>query len=205
MGNTIDNLKAAFAGESQANRTYLAFAKKADEEGFPQAARLFRAAAEAETVQMLGIYERFAGEWASVPVISGLKTEREKRSYRAFSKLFNDLLASTTVGDSNFSDMKQVFQEIQKQSVSEARCLELFLQRRRRQGKVGYSFLGDRDSARLARQFENDTVIGPRSMLQRGVVIHSKTRLWPEVIVPEGTIVKEHVLNEDFDCRCEGS
>ncbi|MGD9937387.1 MAG: sugar phosphate nucleotidyltransferase [Methanoregulaceae archaeon] len=52
---------------------------------------------------------------------------------------------------------------------------------------------------------ENDTVIGPRSMLQRGVVIHSKTRLWPEVIVPEGTIVKEHVLNEDFDCRCEGS
>jgi rubrerythrin len=50
MGNTIDNLKAAFAGESQANRTYLAFAKKADAEGHPQAARLFRAAAEAETV-----------------------------------------------------------------------------------------------------------------------------------------------------------
>ena len=52
---------------------------------------------------------------------------------------------------------------------------------------------------------ENDTVIGPRSMLQRGVVIHSRTRLWPEVIVPEGTIVKEHVLNDRFDCRCEGS
>lgn len=50
MGNTLDNLKEAFAGESQANRTYLAFAKKADEEGFPQAARLFRAAAAAETV-----------------------------------------------------------------------------------------------------------------------------------------------------------
>lgn len=50
MGNTLDNLKEAFAGESQANRTYLAFAKKAEEEGYPQAARLFRAAAEAETV-----------------------------------------------------------------------------------------------------------------------------------------------------------
>ncbi|MCK5187429.1 MAG: rubrerythrin family protein [Deltaproteobacteria bacterium] len=50
MGNTLDNLKEAFAGESQANRTYLAFAKKADEEGYPQAARLFRAAADAETV-----------------------------------------------------------------------------------------------------------------------------------------------------------
>jgi rubrerythrin len=47
---TIDNLKEAFAGESQANRKYLAFAKKADEEGFFQVARLFRAAAEAETV-----------------------------------------------------------------------------------------------------------------------------------------------------------
>jgi rubrerythrin len=47
---TEDNLKEAFAGESQANRKYLAFAKKADEEGFPQVARLFRAAAEAETV-----------------------------------------------------------------------------------------------------------------------------------------------------------
>ena len=48
--STIDNLKEAFAGESQANRKYLAFAKKADEEGYKQVAKLFRAAAEAETV-----------------------------------------------------------------------------------------------------------------------------------------------------------
>lgn len=48
--STVDNLKNAFAGESQANRKYLAFAKKADEEGLKQVARLFRAAAEAETV-----------------------------------------------------------------------------------------------------------------------------------------------------------
>ncbi len=47
---TRDNLMAAFAGESQANRKYLAFAKKADSEGFKQVAKLFRAAAEAETV-----------------------------------------------------------------------------------------------------------------------------------------------------------
>ena len=47
---TSDNLKDAFAGESQANRKYLAFAKKAQGEGFAQIARLFRAAAEAETV-----------------------------------------------------------------------------------------------------------------------------------------------------------
>ena len=49
MGTT-ENLKAAFAGESQANRTYLAFAKKADADGYKQIAKLFRAAAEAETV-----------------------------------------------------------------------------------------------------------------------------------------------------------
>jgi rubrerythrin len=45
-----ENLMEAFAGESQANRKYLAFAKKADEEGYSQVAKLFRAAAEAETV-----------------------------------------------------------------------------------------------------------------------------------------------------------
>jgi rubrerythrin len=47
---TSDNLKEAFAGESQANRKYLAFAKKAEDDGYPQVAKLFRAAAEAETV-----------------------------------------------------------------------------------------------------------------------------------------------------------
>jgi len=47
---TNDNLNEAFAGESQANRKYLAFAKKAQAEGYPQVAKLFRAAAEAETV-----------------------------------------------------------------------------------------------------------------------------------------------------------
>ena len=50
MSKTEKNLQEAFAGESQANRKYLAFAKKADEEGYKQIARLFRAAAEAETV-----------------------------------------------------------------------------------------------------------------------------------------------------------
>jgi rubrerythrin len=50
MSKTEQNLLEAFAGESQANRKYLAFAKQADKEGHPQVARLFRAAAEAETV-----------------------------------------------------------------------------------------------------------------------------------------------------------
>ena len=53
MTKTDENLKAAFAGESQANRMYLAFAKKAEEEGLTQVAKLFKAAAEAETVHAL--------------------------------------------------------------------------------------------------------------------------------------------------------
>jgi len=50
MTKTEQNLWDAFAGESQANRKYLAFAEKADKEGLPRAAKLFRAAAAAETV-----------------------------------------------------------------------------------------------------------------------------------------------------------
>jgi len=50
MSKSSEHLMEAFAGESQANRKYLAFAKKADDEGFYQVAKLFRAAAEAETV-----------------------------------------------------------------------------------------------------------------------------------------------------------
>jgi len=47
---TMENLAAAFAGESQANRKYLAYAAKAEKDGYPQVAKLFRAAAEAETI-----------------------------------------------------------------------------------------------------------------------------------------------------------
>lgn len=50
MPTAEEGLKEAFAGESQANRTYLAFAERADKDGFVQVAKLFRAAAAAETV-----------------------------------------------------------------------------------------------------------------------------------------------------------
>jgi len=54
---TLKNLMEAFAGESQANRKYLAYAKKAEEEGNLNAAKLFRAAAEAETLHALKEFE----------------------------------------------------------------------------------------------------------------------------------------------------
>lgn len=67
MGKTEKDLADAFAGESQANRKYLAFAKKADEEGHSQVAMLFRAAAAAETVHA----------HAHLAVMSGVKSTSE--------------------------------------------------------------------------------------------------------------------------------
>ena len=58
---TEENLKSAFAGESQANRRYLMFAEKAQKEGYPQIARLFRAAAEAETVHARNHFQAMDG------------------------------------------------------------------------------------------------------------------------------------------------
>lgn len=58
---TMENLQAAFAGESQANRMYTAFAQKAVKEGYPEIARLFRAAAAAETVHALQHFKVMGG------------------------------------------------------------------------------------------------------------------------------------------------
>ncbi len=54
MPTSIDNLKDAFAGESQANQKYRAFAARAEQDGFPNIAKLFRTAAEAERIHAEG-------------------------------------------------------------------------------------------------------------------------------------------------------
>jgi len=64
---TEKNLLIAFAGESQANRKYLAFAKQADKEGYKQVGKLFRAVAEAETIHA----------HAHLKVLGGVKSTRE--------------------------------------------------------------------------------------------------------------------------------
>ena len=67
MATTNENLEAAFAGESQANRKYLFFAKKAEDEGYKQIAKLFRDAADAETVHDRNHFR----------VLQGVKSTRE--------------------------------------------------------------------------------------------------------------------------------
>ncbi len=61
MPTTLENLAVAFAGESQANRKYLAFARQAEKENLPQIAKLFRAAAEAETLHALAHLSNMGG------------------------------------------------------------------------------------------------------------------------------------------------
>jgi rubrerythrin len=61
MPTTQQNLATAFAGESQANRKYLAFARQAEKDGLSQIARLFRAAAEAETLHALAHLSNMGG------------------------------------------------------------------------------------------------------------------------------------------------
>jgi rubrerythrin len=89
MVKTDENLKAAFAGESQANRMYLAFAKKADEEGLTQIAKLFRAAAEAETVHALN-HLRITGQVKST--LDNLGTAVSGETYE-FKKMYPDFIA----------------------------------------------------------------------------------------------------------------
>ena len=101
---TDNNLQEAFGGESKANRRYIFFAEKADKEGFPGVAKLFRAAAEAETVHArnhlnaldaiggtkdnlmaasIGEHQEFTGMY---PVfIEVAKEERNDRADRTFA------------------------------------------------------------------------------------------------------------------------
>jgi len=88
MSKTEENLKAAFAGESQANRKYLAFSDKAEKEGFPQIAKIFRAAAAAETVHAHN----------HLRVLDGIKSTKEnikaavEGEHYEFTKMYPEFL-----------------------------------------------------------------------------------------------------------------
>ncbi|HHW00124.1 MAG TPA: rubrerythrin family protein [Clostridiaceae bacterium] len=89
-----DNLMDAFAGESQANRKYLAYAKKAEEEGKLNAAKLFRAAAEAETIHALRHFE-VAGKIGSTA--DNLKDGIEGETYE-YKKMYPGFIKEAEAG-----------------------------------------------------------------------------------------------------------
>lgn len=85
---TAENLMAAFAGESQANRKYLAFAQKAEKEGYKNIARVFRAIAEAETIHALKHLE-VAGKIGTT--LENLSAASEGEHYE-FTKMYPEFI-----------------------------------------------------------------------------------------------------------------
>jgi rubrerythrin len=88
MSKTAENLERAFAGESQASMRYLAFAEKADLEGFPGLARLFRAAAKAEMFHALS-HLRASGTIGAT--LENLKTALEGENYE-FKQMYPSMI-----------------------------------------------------------------------------------------------------------------
>ena len=144
-----DNLKSAFAGESQANRKYLAFAKKAEAEGYKAAARMFKAAAEAETFHahahldaMEGINstaenlkEAISGEIFEFkemypPYLEEAKEARHNKAVRSFTlamkaekvhaDLFQDVLSNLSKDDNSTYYLCPTCGYIEKNSTPEA-------------------------------------------------------------------------------------
>jgi rubrerythrin len=95
MSKTQENLMSAFAGESQANRKYLAYAKQADKEGLPQVGKLFRAAAEAETIHAYA-HLRNAGKIGST--LENLKDAVSGETYE-FTKMYPDMIKDAAEED----------------------------------------------------------------------------------------------------------
>ncbi len=94
---TKENLMAAFAGESQANRKYLAFSRKAEKEGFKNVARLFQAIAEAETIHALKHFE-IAGKIGET--LENLQTAAEGENYE-FTKMYPEFIETAKAEGEN--------------------------------------------------------------------------------------------------------
>ena len=111
MSKTEENLKAAFAGESQANRKYLAFSDKAEREGFPQIAKTFRAAAAAETVHAHN----------HLRVLGGIKSTKEnikaavEGEHYEFTKMYPEFLEDAkTEGNKDAERSFHLANEVEK-------------------------------------------------------------------------------------------
>jgi rubrerythrin len=111
---TSENLHVAFAGESQANRKYLAFARQADKEGLPQIARLFRAAAEAETIHALGHFANGGGVGTTLQNLEAAvagETYEFTEMYPGFAK---------TAREEGFEEIAEWFETLAKAERSHA-------------------------------------------------------------------------------------
>ena len=95
MTDTTKNLKEAFAGESQANQKYRAFAKKAEKEGFTNIARLFTATAEAERIHAEGHLKALEGIGSTV---ENLQAAIDGETYE-FTEMYPPMVEQAEVDD----------------------------------------------------------------------------------------------------------
>ncbi|MCR9144689.1 MAG: rubrerythrin family protein [Leptospirales bacterium] len=120
---THENLKAAFAGESQANRRYLYFAKQADIEGLPELAGLFRDTAEGETGHAHGHldYMRSAGDPATGLPIGDTETNL-KAAIAGETHEYTDMYPgmAKTARDEGFGEIADWFETLAKAEKSHA-------------------------------------------------------------------------------------
>jgi rubrerythrin len=120
---TFENLKEAFAGESQANRRYLYFAQKADVEGYPDVAALFRSVAEGETGHAFGHFDLLAevGDPATgVPVgptSDNLKSAIEGETYE-YTEMYPGF--AKTARDEGFDQAAEWFETLARAEKSHA-------------------------------------------------------------------------------------
>jgi rubrerythrin len=120
---TEENLKAAFAGESQANRRYLYFAKQADVEGYPDIAGLFRDTAEGETGHAHGHldYLRKVGDPATgLPI--GDSSSNLKAAVAGETHEYTDMYPgmAKTARDEGFAEIADWFETLAKAEKSHA-------------------------------------------------------------------------------------
>ena len=120
---THENLKEAFAGESQANRRYLYFAQKADVEGYPDVAALFRSVAEGETGHAFGHFD-FLSEVGDpvtgVPV--GATTDNLKSAVAGETYEYTQMYPgfAKTARDEGFEEIAEWFETLARAEKSHA-------------------------------------------------------------------------------------
>ncbi|MCX7679935.1 MAG: DHH family phosphoesterase [Spirochaetes bacterium] len=88
-----------------------------------------------------------------------LKSKREKKYYAIFSNIYNDILMKTTVRESNFTNIDQVYYELQKLSEKEAKCYGYIIQKQQMSPSVSYVVLRREDMEYLTKEYDRETII----------------------------------------------
>jgi nanoRNase/pAp phosphatase (c-di-AMP/oligoRNAs hydrolase) len=88
-----------------------------------------------------------------------LKSARERRYYGIFSGIFNNLLTKETTKDTNFANMEEVFNELQRLSRKEENCYNYFINRKKFSPSVGWVTLSERNMRELFKLCDNETIV----------------------------------------------